>query len=106
MNLHQMALLSILLMRHRRMRAACRQTWSRSWIQRRQGNGVYANIIRELSAEDPEMFRQYHRLDFESFKKILRMVGPVIQKQETIMHSSISPGERLAVTLRFLATGA
>ncbi|CAB3982082.1 Hypothetical predicted protein [Paramuricea clavata] len=57
-----------------------------------------------INAEDPEIFRQYHRLDIESFNKVLKMVGPIIQNQETIMRASISPGERLSITLRFLAT--
>lgn len=33
------------------------------------------------------------------------MVSPLIKKEDTIMRNAISPGERLAVTLRFLATG-
>ena len=102
-----MVLLFILLMRRRRRRmiAGCRQTWTKNWIQKRPRHGVYANLLRELNAEDPEIFRQYHRLDIESFNKVLKMVGPIIQKQETIMRASISPGERLSITLRFLATG-
>lgn len=33
------------------------------------------------------------------------IVTPLIKKQETRFRESISPGQRLAVTLRFLATG-
>lgn len=33
------------------------------------------------------------------------MVGPKLKKQNTVMRESISPEERLAATLRFLATG-
>ena len=72
---------------------------------RRTGQGAYANLLRELNAEDPECFRQFHRLDRESFENILALVGPRIVKQNTNMRESISPGERLSVTLRFLATG-
>uniref|UniRef100_A0A1X7U532 Transposase Helix-turn-helix domain-containing protein n=1 Tax=Amphimedon queenslandica TaxID=400682 RepID=A0A1X7U532_AMPQE len=32
-------------------------------------------------------------------------VSPLIKRQDTVMRQAISPGERLAVTLRFLATG-
>ena len=91
--------------RRRRMRAACRTTWSRTWIQRRQRRGVFVNLLRELEEEDPEKFRQYHRFDINSFRNILRMVRPYIKKKDTVMRASISPGERLSVTLRFLATG-
>lgn len=61
--------------------------------------------IRELSAEDPETFHQYHRLDRESFEDILQLISPHISKQDTRLRSSISARERLVVTLRFLATG-
>ena len=107
LNLHRVALLFILLMRRRRRRwrAACRTTWSKTWIQKRQGHGVYANLLQELQGDDPEAFRQYHRLDVNSFKYVLSIVGPLIRKKETVMRASICPEERLAVTLRFLATG-
>ena len=107
LNLHRVALLLILLMRRRRrrLRAACRTTWSKTWIQKRQGHGVYANLLRELQADDPEAFRQYHRLDVNAFKEVLRMVGRFIFRKDTVMRASICPEERLAVTLRFLATG-
>ncbi|CAB4013843.1 Hypothetical predicted protein [Paramuricea clavata] len=72
---------------------------------RRQGQGAYANLVKELNAEEPEQFRQYHRIDRQSFESILTMVNPLIVKQDTQMRFSISPRERLTVTIRFLATG-
>jgi hypothetical protein len=36
---------------------------------------------------------------------ILEMVTPIIKRRDTLMRDSISPAERLALTLRFLATG-
>ncbi|XP_070550779.1 uncharacterized protein [Ptychodera flava] len=72
---------------------------------RRQAQGVYANLVQELRAEDPESFRQFHRLDRQSFQDILTMISPYIEKQDTNMRSAVNPSERLAVTLRFLATG-
>ena len=86
-------------------RAACRTTWSKTWIQKRQGHGVYASLLRELQGDDPEAFRQCHRLDVNSFKYVLKIVEPLIRKKETVMRASICPEERLAVTRRFLATG-
>ncbi|XP_041863337.1 putative nuclease HARBI1 [Melanotaenia boesemani] len=74
-------------------------------LQRRTGKGVYGNLLQEIRLEDPESFRQYHRLDRESFERVLETVGPSIRKVDTSMRTSISPGERLAITLRFLATG-
>ena len=37
--------------------------------------------------------------------QLLSVVGPAITRQHKNFWSPISPGERLAVTLRFLATG-
>ena len=91
--------------RRRRLRAAHSQTWSKQWILRRGTQGAHANLIRELNAEDPEQFRQYHRLSQESFHQILAMVSPLISKQDTHLRMTIKPSERLSVTLRFLATG-
>jgi hypothetical protein len=106
-NLHRIAFLFILLLRRRRrrIRAQYRTTWSKTWIQRRERNGVYVNLLRELESEDPETFRQYHRLDINSFKQILTTVEPLIKKTDTVMRTSISSGQRLSITLRFLATG-
>ena len=73
-------------------------------MQRRGGRGVYTNLLREIEQEDLETFRQYHRFDILSFTRILSMIEP-LKKKDTMMRPSISPGERLSVTLRFLATG-
>ena len=108
-----MTLLVIFLIRRRRRRYRCsgsrrlRKIWEKDWIRRRHEQGVYGNLLREFHAEDPECFRQFHRLDKQSFEAELAMVGPVIRKYDTYrpMRQSILPGERLAVTLRFLATG-
>ena len=65
----------------------------------------HGNLIRELNAEDPEQFRQYHHLSQESFHQILAMVSPLLSKQDTHLRMAIKPSERLSVALRFLATG-
>ena len=54
--------LLLLRRRRRRLRASNRKTWTKQWILRRKQQGACNNLIRELSAEDPESFRQYHRL--------------------------------------------
>ena len=44
-------------------------------------------------------------MDAATFEKLLCMVAPMITHKDTVMREAISLGERLAVTLRFLATG-
>ena len=91
--------------RRRRVRALSRKTWTKRWIMRRQRQGAYANLIRELNVEDPEKFRQFHQLERQHFEEILAIVSPVISKRNTSMRLAISARERLSITLCFLATG-
>ena len=60
---------------------------------RSQQQGAYPNLLRELNAEDPEAFRQFHRLDKESFETILAMVAPLDYKTGH-KHASMSPSRR------------
>lgn len=84
----------------------CRRTrWSRKWLlKRRQFSHV--NLIRELQSE-PSDWRNYEylRMDIETYRKLLDLVTPYIQKKNSAMRTSISPHERLSATLRFLETG-
>lgn len=100
-------LLSVLLLRRkrRRLRAASRQIWCKPFLLRRSRQGTFHNLVQELNAEDPEQFRRYHRLDRDSFERVLNMIEPLITKEDTFMRTSIRPRERLSITLRFLATG-
>ena len=41
----------------------------------------------------------------DHFDHLLSLVGPLIAKKDCKSHKPISPSERLAVTLRYLATG-
>lgn len=41
----------------------------------------------------------------QSYNKLLSLVTPIIQKQNTIMRDAISPHERLSATIRYLAEG-
>jgi len=55
--------------------------------------------------DDQTGFRTLLRMTAEEFNVLLGMVRPLITKQHTQMRRAISPRERLAVTMRFLATG-
>ena len=50
-------------------------------------------------------YRNFLRMDLQSFEELLSKVGPLIRKENTVMRRSIEPEERLALTLRWLATG-
>ena len=77
----------------------------RDWLRRRAERGSYTGIVTELAAEDLPSFKHYMRIDVNSFCRLVEVTGPRIVKRNTRMCSPISPPERLALTLRFLATG-
>jgi hypothetical protein len=59
----------------------------------------------ELANEDVEGYVAFQRMAPDLFAELLSKVGPIIQRHDTVMRKSISPGARLALTLRYLATG-
>ena len=87
------------------LRSRERVIWTRSWIRRREERGAYHQLIRELAVEDAPAFARYFRMDKEKFNDLVGRLSIHIQRQDTIMRAAISPGERLAFTLRYLATG-
>ena len=50
-------------------------------------------------------YRNFVRMNAATFETLLNMVAPLIFPKDTNMRGAIPPGERLALTLRFLATG-
>ncbi|XP_061402393.1 uncharacterized protein LOC133338232, partial [Musca vetustissima] len=58
-----------------------------------------------LKRNDPELYKNFVRMSPEDFDYLLELVTPLIEKANTNMRESICPGGRLAITLRFLATG-
>jgi len=95
----------ILLLKRRRKRRINRKVWQMSWIGRRREKGVFHTLVQELITEDKPTYKRYFRLDERLFKYVLENVGSAIYKQDTHMRQAISADERLAVTLRYLATG-
>jgi len=82
-----------------------RRLWCKSWILRRAKQGAYPNLCRELRSEDTPAFANFARFAPQAFDNLLNLVTPLIRRQNTNFRDCITPGERLMVTLRFLATG-
>jgi hypothetical protein len=83
-----------------------KRCWERKWISKRQQKvGFFRELMNELREEDPSSYENFLRMSFVNWKALLEMVSPIIKKQDTKMRKSIPPEERLALTLRFLATG-
>ena len=83
----------------------------RMWVkpywteEKRAEKGAYKNIIYEIQRHRFGEYENYMRISPEHFEELLVGIAPVIQKQNTNYRKCISPGERLAITLRFLASG-
>lgn len=81
-----------------------RRKWAKNWLSHRN-DFSHMSLLRELRANDPNDFRNYLRMDENTFNFLLNLVGTHLQKQNTVMREAIPPEERLIATLRFLATG-
>ncbi|XP_064469916.1 uncharacterized protein LOC135384654 [Ornithodoros turicata] len=94
---------ALLLRRLRRRRK--RTMYIREIFDKRPYIGQYHNLVQELRQVDPEYHFKYFRMTKASFDRLLglvyyRLLHPPNHRRP------ISPAERLAVTLRFLATGS
>ena len=76
-------------------------------MKRRQEQGLYNNLVKELRSEDTKGCNEMMRMKYFSFE----FLPANIEREFTSMElekgglKPISPAERLALTLRFLATG-
>ena len=81
------------------------KTWVRKWIQKRREFGIYDQLMEELRAEDPKSFTNFMRMAPEMFDELLDRLSPRITKKHTTFREPLSPGLKLALTLRHLASG-
>ena len=79
--------------------------WVRPWLMQREERGAYHNIMADLYATDIPGFTNYMRMTPEFFEMIKTRLEPHLARQATNYRASISVGEKLALTIRYLATG-
>ena len=82
-----------------------RRIWVAKWLQERLQQGAWDTLIPTLAPTHHEQYKTMLRMDEEMFDEILERLRPHITKQTTNFREPIEPGLRLAITLRFLATG-
>ena len=88
----------------RKRKSKKRKSWMRNWRHARYIRG-YGSLIRDLRTEDPESYINFLRMSPQCFEELLDMIKPTITKRDSVMRMAIPANIRLAVTLRFLATG-
>ena len=71
---------------------------------RRRHNMLVRNIMAELYATDIPGFNNYMRMTPEFFEMIKTRLEPCVARQATNYRAPISVGEKLALTIRYLAT--
>ncbi|MPC87794.1 hypothetical protein E2C01_082668 [Portunus trituberculatus] len=76
-----------------------------SWLARRESESVYHRLLKELSLEDHDTLKSWTRLDKDQYHRLLELVTPLIAKSDIKMRKAVTAGERLTLTLRYLATG-
>ncbi|XP_076040728.1 uncharacterized protein LOC143025007 [Oratosquilla oratoria] len=82
-----------------------RRVWCQEWLQRRERMGSSVTILHGLQEENETLFRNYVRMDINSFYALVSKVESYIQRQETNMRQGITPAARVEATLAYLATG-
>jgi len=65
----------------------------------------YHALLPELRVADKKSYRNFLRMSDNDLALLLQKVSPIISRSDTKFRRAISPSEKLAVTLRFLATG-
>lgn len=61
--------------------------------------------LSDLLEEPSGLFENFCRISVIDFELLLQKIGPQIAKKDTKWRTAVPANERLALTLRFLATG-
>ena len=91
-------------------RKRSRKVYMRDWIALREERGIYHQLVKELETGDRVAYKEFFRMTKQQFCFLVEKVSPLIEKKQqpspiNSVRSTIKPDERLAVTLRYLATG-
>ena len=103
-----LALALFALVRRRRLRRKLSREgrqWVAPHVRERDGQGAFMHLVPGLREREEHVFKNFLRMPPVVFDWLLELVTPIIVKQDTRLRASISPAERLTITLRFLATG-
>lgn len=88
-----------------KLRNKRKRQWVREWIRRRDRLGASATLLKELASEDPQSYYNIMRLTVPKFEELLKMVSPLIKKEDTRWREAISCRTKLEIALRYMASG-
>ncbi|KAE8737667.1 hypothetical protein FOCC_FOCC016865 [Frankliniella occidentalis] len=92
---------TLVVLAKRRMK---RRWWVRPIFADRKMAGAWFSLIPVMKEFDAEVYFNFLRMTPDSFDWLLELIGPVISKS-CDRREVISAGERLAITLRYMASG-
>lgn len=72
------------------------------WVRRLYRHRTDNLLLREM---DHIHLKNFTRMTSEDFEELIKLIGPIIQKKNTKLRKAIPVKDRLALTLRFLASG-
>ena len=102
----KLALISMLLLRHRRRYVATRKrkSWMRKLFQERRSKGLYNMLVKDLMLFDDLYFFKAFKMSTTRFEELLSWVAPFVLKSTNIRDTT-GPSERLCITLWYLSNG-
>ncbi|XP_069362106.1 uncharacterized protein [Maniola hyperantus] len=80
-----------------------KRRWCKEWYKMRY-RFTHEHLHRTLQATEPDDYKKFLRMDTDSFKTLLELIRPNIEKHDTNMRQAIPASQRL-ITLRYLVTG-
>lgn len=82
-------------LKNKKKTRAKRRMWSREWLLRRGcGRDITQLVMKELQFEDSSSFQNYTRMKKETFFKLLNIIKPIIEKEDTILREAIPASTR------------
>ncbi|XP_017469447.1 PREDICTED: uncharacterized protein LOC108361357 isoform X2 [Rhagoletis zephyria] len=79
--------------------------WVNPFLMQRELHDLEANLLKNILWEDGTDFNNFCRMSIDQFNEVHSLVDTKIKKSDTRMRCAITTIVRLAITLRYLATG-
>ncbi|CAG4953387.1 unnamed protein product [Colias eurytheme] len=98
-------LLLLLLRRRKRRKRNYRRIWEDPLSFNRLQESDYFVLFSKRLKNNPKKFRKYLRMSRPTFYELLHLVQADLKHEDTHLRLSVSPEERLVITIRYLATG-
>lgn len=82
-----------------------KRLWAREYVRRRETDNVVQIMMEDLRNDSTDTFTKFFRIPSCEFDFLLNKLRHIIAKRDTNMRKAISAETRLAITIRYLASG-